>query len=251
MEALILRLDAPLMSFGGVMIDQHGVIDRFPGHALLTGLIGNALGWRHGDGERLVALQARLRLAARWDVRPKRIVDYHTADLGQPKMKGYSPGKEPAAWTTRGTTEGRGSGDATKGTHIRYRHYWSDGLMTLALALTDAPGPSLTVVHEALRRPARPLFLGRKTCLPARPLLDPVTPVATGPTLRSILSSVPRWGRDGEVLTGQAACEACWPAGEGGGASRRVADRRDWRANLPTGSSLRIEGPLATGEEPA
>jgi len=48
MKALVLRLDAPMMSFGGVMVDQHGVIDRFPGVALLTGLIANALGWHHG-----------------------------------------------------------------------------------------------------------------------------------------------------------------------------------------------------------
>lgn len=245
MEALILRLDAPLMSFGGVMIDQNGIIDRFPGHALLTGLIGNALGWHHGDGERLAALQERLRLAARWDVTPERIVDYHTVDLGQPKMR-------HEGWTTRGTVEHRAGGAAARlGTHQRYRHYWTDGLMTLALALTDAPGPTLAEVHEALRRPARPLFLGRKTCLPARPLLDPVTPVAAGPTLRAILSTVPRWGRDGEIVTERATCEACWPAGEGEGTSRRVADRRDWRSNLPTGSSQRVEGLLAIGEEPA
>jgi len=53
MKALILRLDAPLMSFGGVMIDQHGFIERFPGTSLLTGLVANALGWGHGDYERL------------------------------------------------------------------------------------------------------------------------------------------------------------------------------------------------------
>ena len=43
MRALVLRFDAPLMSFGGVMVDQHGVIDRFPGTAMLTGLLANAL----------------------------------------------------------------------------------------------------------------------------------------------------------------------------------------------------------------
>ena len=41
---LILRLDAPLMSFGGIAIDQFGVIDTWPHSSLLTGLIGNAWG---------------------------------------------------------------------------------------------------------------------------------------------------------------------------------------------------------------
>lgn len=238
MKAVILRLDAPLMSFGGVMIDQHGVIDRFPGHSLLTGLIGNALGWRHGDGERLQALQARLRLAARWDVSPQRIVDYHTVDLGQAKMR-------CEGWTTRGETEHRGGGEAKYGTHQRYRHYWADGLMTIALALTGDDEPTLEQVCQALQRPARPLFIGRKTCLPARPLLDPDTPVMEGENLKDIISKIPLWSREGRAVGKQGRVEACWPASEGGGDHNRVADRRDWISNLPTGSSLRAEGLIA------
>lgn len=235
MKALILRLDAPLVSFGGVMIDQHGFIERFPGHALLTGLIGNALGWTHGDGGRLQALQARLGFAARWDVAPTRIIDYHTVDLGQEKMR-------HEGWTTRGDPEHRHGGtDAKFGTHQRYRHYWADGLMTVALSVIGDDEPTLERVAQALRRPARPLFIGRKTCLPARPLLDPVQPVAEGETLRAIIAAIPIWCRDGGTAAEQEV-EACWPAGEGEGENRRVADRRDWIANLPTGSSIRTEG---------
>lgn len=241
MKALILRLDAPLVSFGGVMIDQHGVIDRFPGHALLTGLIGNALGWRHGEGERLQALQARLRLAARWDVAPTRIVDYHTVDLGQAKM--CSEG-----WTTRGVAEHRDGGTAAKfGTHQRYRHYWADGLMTIALTLAGDDEPTVEQVGWALQRPARPLFVGRKTCLPARPLLDPNLSILEGETLREILAGVPLWQRDGAVDPVGRQVEACWPASEGEGEHNRIADRRDWISNLPTGSTLRIEGLLGGG----
>jgi CRISPR-associated Cas5-like protein len=40
MDILLLRFDAPLMSFGGVMVDQHGPTDRFPGLAMLTGPAG-------------------------------------------------------------------------------------------------------------------------------------------------------------------------------------------------------------------
>jgi len=238
MKALILRLDAHLMSFGGVMIDQHGMIDRFPGHALLTGLIGNALGWRHGDGERLQALQSRLRLAARWDVAPTRIVDYHTVDLGQPKMCNEG-------WTTHGVTEHRDGGPAAKfGTHQRYRHYWADGLMTMALTLVGDDEPTLEQVRQALHRPARPLFIGRKTCLPARPLLDPNHAIQEGEVLREILARVPLWQRDGTMDTVGRQVDAFWPADESEGDQNRVADRRDWISNLPTGSSLRVEGLL-------
>ncbi|WP_324669367.1 type I-E CRISPR-associated protein Cas5/CasD [Geochorda subterranea] len=44
MRALVMRFDAPLVSFGSVLVDQHGFIDLFPGTSMLTGLVANALG---------------------------------------------------------------------------------------------------------------------------------------------------------------------------------------------------------------
>jgi CRISPR-associated protein Cas5/CasD, subtype I-E/ECOLI len=242
MKALILRLDAPLMSFGSVMIDQHGFIERFPGKSMLTGLVANALGWRHCDFERLQALQERIEYAARWDEVPRRLVDYHTVHLGQPKMS------EPG-WTTRGMPEHRAGGPAAKyGTHIRYRHHWADGLLTVALTLMGEGYPDLKAVYTALARPARPLFLGRKACLPARPLLDP-EPIREGPELLTILCTVPRWDRYGQAQTEPGKMEACWPAflgiPEGArGEIRRVYDLRDWPNQLPAGSRERVEGIL-------
>ena len=240
MKALVLRLDAPLMSFGSVMIDQHGFTDRFPGTAMLTGLVANALGWRHDQFEDLQSLQERIEYAARWDIQPQEMVDYHTVDLGQPKMR------EPG-WTTRGVPEHRGGGEAKTGTHQRYRHYWADGLMTVVLGLKGEDNPDLETVRAALQRPVRPLFLGRKTCLPARPLLDPFTPVVEGADLLTILREVPVWTRDGKPRTGAAILLACWPAELGvgeGGEIRQVYDRRDWANQIPAGSRWRAEGLL-------
>ncbi len=235
MKAIILRFDAPLLSFGGVVVDQHGFIDRFPGRSLVTGLIGNALGWDHREGEKLSLLQSRIRLAARWDVAPKRIVDYQTVDLGQPKMR-------REGWTTRGRPEHRAGGPARFGTHIRQRHYWADGLMTVALTLTGGGPPDIDDILNALRFPMRPLFLGRKACLPARPLLDPQMPIAEGKGLRAILCRIPIWDRAGRPDTPQGAIEGCWPPEEEEGELEYVPDQRDWMANLPTGTSRRRRG---------
>src|SRR5579875_596449 len=147
MEALVLRWDAPLMSFGGVLVDQHGVTDRFPGQAMLTGLFGNALGWEHADAKRLQSLQARLSFAARWDVPPAPLVDYQTVDLGQEAMRW--PG-----WTTRGAPEHRGKGEATTGTHQRFRHYWANGVMTVVVTLLSDGPPSLPDLREDVVHPA-------------------------------------------------------------------------------------------------
>lgn len=238
MRALVLRLDAPLLAFGGVVVDAHGVIDRFPGTAMLTGLFGNALGWEHADAPSLQALQDRLQFAARWDLDPVEMVDYHTVDMGQPKMA------EPG-WTTRGKPEHRLGGTARFGTHQRYRHYWVDGLMTVAVTL-DPPDadPGLAQVQAALRHPQRPLFLGRKACLPSRPLLDPVQPITEGNNLYEILAAIPVWDRSGRAVTRWGQRMACWPAEIEVGRSqvRRIYDLRDWANQLPVGSRMRREG---------
>jgi CRISPR system Cascade subunit CasD len=239
MKALILRFDAPMVSFGSVIVDQHGFTDSFPAVSMLTGIIGNSLGWHHSDFDQLQSLQDRIDFAARWDVRPNRVIDYHTVDLGSPKMR--KPG-----WTTRGEIEHRAGGTAAKyGTHQRYRHYLVDGLMTVALGLTAEGSPSLDEIKEAFERPARPLFLGRKTCLPARPLLDPANSVMEGQDLVSILEMVPVWDREGVPEQVPEKTWACWTPSEGEdrpGESHLVYDLRDWRNQLPAGSRWRTEG---------
>ena len=239
MRALILRFDSPMMSFGSAVVDHHGFTDVFPAVSMLTGMIVNALGWHHDSFDLLQSLQTRIDFAARWDVRPRKAVDYHTVDLNSPKMT--APG-----WTTRGEAEHRGGGAAAKhGTHQRYRHYLVDGLMTVALGLAGDGYPDLDTVRRALETPTRPLFIGRKTCLPARPLLDPINPIIDGPDLLTILKTVPVWDREGVPQQTPGRMLACWTPREKEdvrGENRLVFDLRDWRNQLPAGSRWRREG---------
>lgn len=236
MKALILRLDAPLMSFGTVMVDHHGFIDRFPGMSMVVGMIGNALGWDHGDAVRLTNLQSHLQFAARWDVVPEEFVDYQTVDLSQPKMT------DPF-WTTRGEVERRAGGSASKGTHQRYRHFWADGLMTVALSVDDGGRPDLLTIGEALSYPIRPLFFGRKVCLPGRPVLNPHHAWMEGPDLLTILSRVDVWDRDGRINVDSEPREGCWPCSLAESEkARTIYDLRDWSTQLMSGSRRRCEG---------
>ena len=74
---LVLVLEAPLMSFGGVAVDNFGVIDDFPALSMLTGLLGNAPAYRRNAARvtaRLDALTQRMK--SRWIIEP---VDAGTA----------------------------------------------------------------------------------------------------------------------------------------------------------------------------
>ncbi|MDN5938812.1 MAG: type I-E CRISPR-associated protein Cas5/CasD [Salinisphaera sp.] len=236
MRCAMLRFDAPLMSFGGVLVDQHNRTDRFPGRAMLTGLIANALGWHHGDAGALNALQSRIEYAARWDVSPDALRDYHTVDLGQPHLA------EPG-WTTRGLPEHRDGGASKKQTHQRYRHYWANGVLTLALALRDSE-PDIDAVASALTCPARPLFLGRKTCLPATRL---VLGMRDADNTLAALAAEPR---DARAPLDAERFEACWPPGcadptrETRQTERRTDDR-DWHMQAHVGMRAMVTGHIS------
>lgn len=234
MRILLLRLDAPLVSFGAPMVDQNGVVQDFPALSMLAGLLANALGWDHRDCSRLSSLQERIRFAARVDRRGEALIDYQTVDLGKPWMV-----PETAGWTTRGRIADRGgaSGDTT---HQRYRHYRADSVHTVALTLDGDGSPTLDHLAAALREPARPLFIGRKCCLPAaRLLLDTID----APSLVAALAITPRSVRaeDGPLL-------ATWWEGDDATSSAGeshvvpVTDERDWRNQIHTGRRLMREG---------
>lgn len=230
-QHLLLRLEAPLMAFGAVAVDAHGPVDDIPAPSLLTGLIANALGWNRTEAVRHQRLQDRLRHAMRRDREGERVPDFQTAELRH----------DDCGWTTFGAPEGRAGGVGTyAGKHIRRRWYDADAAVTIALRLEPAgEAPTLAEIAAALDRPARPLFLGRKPCLPAGRL---VIGFAEADGCAAALDAAP-------LAEGAAPAPRCfWPAGEGPtiGARRRLSGRRTWRVNVHAGEEVWWEGPAPT-----
>ena len=159
---LVLRLEAPLLAFGGVTIDQVGVTRDFPAASMLTGLLANALGWERTQWQAHQALQDRLVFAVRRDRENSAgiLIDMQNAQLE----------KKDRGWTTYGAPEGR-AGASYEAPHRRQREYHADACVTVVLRLEPAgDAPNLDTISTALDRPARPIFLGRKPCLPSHPL---------------------------------------------------------------------------------
>ncbi len=232
-EVLILRLDAPFMSFGGVRVDNRGPTRDFPALAMIAGLLGNALGYDRRDAALLEALQRRIRYAVRCDRPGVRLTDFQTVDITQPFMA------EPG-WTTHGAPEGRGGGtEARANLHIRYRDHWADAIYTVALALTpEEASPDLSTIERALKEPERPLFLGRKPCLPAAPI---VVERRTASSLTDALVEAPRVAA---ARGSRGALRAWVPEGESVfGPSRAIAvtDERDWANQIVVGRRIVLE----------
>lgn len=236
MQVLYLALDAPLMSFGGVMVDRHGPTGAFPGCALLTGLLANGLGFDHRETPRLTRLQVRLHYAVREDVPGEILVDYQTVDLGQDHLRG-------TGWTTAGLVEER-RGQFSQGTHIREREYLCGAAYTVALTLVEAAeSPTLEELAEAMQYPARPLFIGRKPCLPSRPLY---AGMGEAPTLREAVLRAP-WGRGALNKT---PVRVWYPVDlpSADGQTLTVCDTRDWKNQIHVGRRyVRVEQ-VARGE---
>ena len=262
-DHLVLLLDAPLCAFGGEIIDAYGVVRDFPGRSTVTGLLANALGYDRADGALLDRLQARLVLGSARVAEGRRMRDFQTARLGAGDR----------GWTTRDRVEGRGGGAATYDSpHIRYRDADADALVLVALRL-DPPGesPTLAEVEDALERPERPLFVGRKPCLPSRPLVagrvaaDDVRDAlaralaacAAGADRFRLHPSRFRPSRLEPVPDGWPGAErrvhAQWPAeGEPGERERRraVCDERDWVVGVHGGTRDVTEGLLSLPARP-
>ena len=241
---LILNLEAPLLAFGGQKVDNLGVSWAFPAVSMLTGLVANALGWRRWEWEKHDNLQRRIVFAARIDREGVRVTDYQTALL-------YA---DDEGWTTRGHPEGRNRnspsfkttepGGRKSLTDELYRDYYADTRVTVALRLEPADDElTLDRLAEALQEPARPLFIGRKPCLPSAPLF---AGFREGDTALAALLAFPL--ADGD--TGRPTVRTLWPEEEGSPeieANRpyMLTDQRNWVSGLHGGGRWVCEGAIA------
>ena len=243
MKHLIMHLESPLMSFGGETIDNLGVVRRFPAASMLTGIFANALGWRRVEQPKHQALQDRLVFAARIEREPAGGVsmqDFQTAQLG----------RDDKGWTTRGYPDGRAGGANTyNAPHLRYRDYFADMRVCVALRLRDsddADAPTLDELADALEYPKRPLFIGRKPCLPSASLFGGFAD--KGDTCLAALLDTPlAYPEDAPRSVSMQ-----WPDGEGvdcvdANRSLMLTDERNWVSGLHGGGRLVHEGTVNKG----
>lgn len=225
MRIILMRLEAPLMAFGREMVDATGPTRDDPDVSLLTGLFANALGWSRSEVDRHQALQDRLVHAVRIDREGEALIDFQTAQIAITDR----------GWTTRGMPEGReGGANSYKSPHLRYRHYRADASLTVAVTLKDAnTPPTLDDLATALDEPARPLFIGRKPCLPSEPFK---LSVVEAESLVAALDQMPADAATRHVLP--VAEATAIPTGYQ--REERRTTRRDWISGVHAGQEPRV-----------
>ncbi len=229
---LILILEGPLAAYGAEMVDARGPVRDWPGASLLIGLLANALGYTRGQREAHARLQTRLQFAVRIDREGVRLRDFQTVQLGH----------SDEGWTTRGLPEGRAGGAATyESPHIRERYYFTDLLLSVAIALREAHDPpTLDDIAAALGDPARPLFLGRKPCLPSRPIFGGFVDAAD--PLNAVLAAERPEGSEGDdppiVVLELPGLPESWER-------LFVTDERNWISGVHAGERIFRRGPAS------
>lgn len=134
MPTLLLRLAAPLQSWGSCSKFETRTTEKMPTKSGVIGMLAAALGLkRDADLSKLNALK----FGVRADRGGEDLTDFHTAH-------------------------------SDKNSYITYRHYISDGVF---LAGLEGDEGFLRELESALKNPRFPLFLGRRSCPPTLPII--------------------------------------------------------------------------------
>ena len=171
MATLLLRLAAPLQSWGSDSKFDIRRTGREPTKSGVVGLLAAAKGLRRDDTGALEPLRS-LRMGVRVDREGRLLRDFHT-------VWGYKRGAGNRIVYDKQT--GRPV-PADKNTYVTTRYYLSDAVFLVGL---EGDTALLSDLDAALKRPAFPLFLGRRACPPTLPLTLGVRELPLEPALEA------------------------------------------------------------------
>jgi CRISPR system Cascade subunit CasD len=169
---LALRLSAPRQSWGTSSKYDRRDTNRFPTKSGIVGLLANAQGRDYQDS---VADLAALSLGIRIETPGRFTSDFHTVSdyLGR--------GLPSAEVNPRGVQKR----NPNKFNHISVRDYIDDATF---VAVLRGPATLIRQLADAVTRPARALYLGRRACVPTGNLLIGTYPAGD---IDAVLSGLP------------------------------------------------------------
>ena len=164
---LLLRLEGPLQSWG--TRSRWDVRDSAhePTKSGVIGLLGCALGLQRGDPT-LLELDEKLRFGVRVESAGRMVTDYQTITDYLPTAGGEWKGRDSRR---KSPVEMRAAGEKPA-TIISPRDYLEDAAFLAGFEARAGGEALLARAARALQTPRWPLFLGRKCCVPTRPIFE-------------------------------------------------------------------------------
>ncbi|GIW07768.1 MAG: type I-E CRISPR-associated protein Cas5/CasD [Dehalococcoidia bacterium] len=171
---LLLRLEGPLQSWGTRSRWDVRDTGPLPTKSGVIGLLGCALGYPSGDPRLESELAAGLRFGVRVD-RPGSVLrDYQIVSGYLPTAEGTY--RHSGVKTASSLARLEADPEAVPATIPSPRLYLEDAAFLVALEATAAAAPRLLdQCAAAVQRPRWPLYLGRKACVPTRPIFEQFT----------------------------------------------------------------------------
>jgi len=162
MDFLIFQLYGPMAAWGEIAVGDHRPSAAYPSKSAILGLLAAALGIRRDQDDEHRQLAESYGFAVRVDAIGDLLRDYHTIQVphAQRGARYYTRQDELAA--------------EKLDTILSQRDYRTDAYCLVALWSRNTPPYSLEQLSEHLRQPRFTLYLGRKSCPPARPLAPQV-----------------------------------------------------------------------------
>ena len=177
MNVLLMRLSAPMQSWGTQSRFTERDTGREPSKSGIVGLVSAALG---RPRDRSPDDLADLRMGVRVDREGTILRDFQTAGGGSWLGRPYGVAKADGSSIT--------ARNEAKATVVSNRYYLADAVFLVGLESADRD--LLTSIDEALANPRWPLFLGRKAFPPAEPIRLPEG-LRTDTTLEEALRAWP------------------------------------------------------------
>lgn len=157
---LLFRLYGPMAAWGDTAVGEFRPSQSHPSRTAVLGILAAALGIRRDQEDELIALDGSVHVAIRLDMPGEPLRDYHTTQVAPAgkKLHYYTRADETASTRLH--------------TILSQRDYRTDCGASVALQPVVSDPSPLRSWQEALRSPALPLYLGRKSC----PLALPTDP---------------------------------------------------------------------------
>lgn len=161
---LVFRLYAPMASWGEAAVGETRPTATYPSRSAILGFIGAALGIRRDDDDGQHQLRKGLQVAIKQRSPGLLMRDYHTVQVPSSQSKvSHRTRREELAVPKEALN-----------TILSSRDYRCDGLWSVAVRLAPNAAWTLEELKAALEKPRFPLYLGRKACPLAAPLVPTV-----------------------------------------------------------------------------